>query len=351
MPGKEDIINEAYHLGFADIGFTSAEPFDKQREILLEREDFYDWVYKINLDLLQGTDPRAVYPEAKSIIVLIYNYFQQAFPPDMAGKFGRCYMNDDRMIKDGLAKMTKDFRRFLTTGGINSKSGANLPQRLAAARAGLGTFGKNCLFYSRKAAGKGSWVFPIVLLVDREFTPDEATIKVECPDWCKNACIAACPTGALRGPNKIDPRRCISYLSYYGDDDALKEYREEMGVKVYGCDRCQEVCPRNEGWMARELPPDEKIAEWSQYFDLAALLHMDEEYYIKYVQPHMFYIPPEEIWRFQMNAARAMGNSLDFEYYADLTQCLAENQDERVREMAAWALKKLDYQMQTHNRK
>ena len=56
----------------------------------------------------------------------------------------------------------------------------------------------------------------------------------------------------------------------------------------------------------------------------------------------MFYMPPGEIWRFQMNAARAMGNSLNPEYKEELKRCLAENQDERVREMATWALEKLN---------
>lgn len=99
------------------------------------------------------------------------------------------------------------------------------------------------MFYAKKAARRSSWVFPVVLLVDQEFDPDEPTVTVDCPTWCRNACIAACPTGALRGPNKIDPRKCISYLSYFGEGVTPLEYREAMGMRVYGCDRCQEVCP------------------------------------------------------------------------------------------------------------
>jgi len=53
--------------------------------------------------------------------------------------------------------------------------------RVAAARAGLGTFGKNCLFYSNKVVGRGSWVLPIALVVDQEFVPDEPTLEVGCP--------------------------------------------------------------------------------------------------------------------------------------------------------------------------
>lgn len=342
MLNKADIIAAAEQLGFADIGFTTAESFDRQKEILIERQEFYSWAQEKGLDLLQGTDPQAIYPEAKSIIVLIENYFQEAFPPAMMGKFGRCYMNDDRMLKEDLVKRSRDFRNFLQENSIKVKSGTALPQRLAAARAGLGTFGKNCLFYSRKAARQGSWVFPVVFLVDQEFEPDEPTVEVNCPPWCKNACIAACPTGALLGPNKIDPRKCISYLSYYTQEATPLKYRDAMGMWVYGCDRCQEICPRNEPWLAQELPDNGKIAAWADYFDLSALLHMDQQYYIEKVQPHMFYMPADEIWRFQMNAARAMGNSLDPKYKDDLSRCLAENPDERVREIAVWALDKLN---------
>ena len=38
------------------------------------------------------------------------------------------------------------------------------------------------------------------------------------------------------------------------------ELREPMGLWVYGCDRCQNVCPRNAPWLARELPVNQKVA-------------------------------------------------------------------------------------------
>ncbi|MFY9120252.1 MAG: hypothetical protein WAO57_08020, partial [Syntrophomonadaceae bacterium] len=124
MITKQEIIDAAHQIGFADIGFTSAEPFDSHKAILEERASFYDWVYERGMDLLKGTDPKAVYPEVRSIIVLLENYHQEGFPPDMLGKFGRCYMVDDRITKDDLAQRTKQFRAFLSANGIQSKSGA-----------------------------------------------------------------------------------------------------------------------------------------------------------------------------------------------------------------------------------
>ncbi|MCL6612559.1 MAG: HEAT repeat domain-containing protein [Peptococcaceae bacterium] len=338
MPDKSAIIQRALDLGFDDIGFTTADPFDSQREVLRQREESYAWIAEKGLDLVGGTDPGKLYPGARSIIVLLENYFRRAFPPSLEGKFGRCYLDDDRVTKEDLALRIRAFIDFLRRSGIDPKVSSSLPHRIAAARAGLGTFGKNCLLYSRRVARQSSWVLPIAILVDREFPPDEPRIEVGCPDWCRNACITACPTGALKGPRHLEPRLCISYLSYYGQGITPLELREPMGIWVYGCDRCQEVCPRNRPWMSQDLPVNSRAAALVEDLQLARLLHMNGEYFKARVWPRMFYMPPGEIWRWQMNAARAIGNSLDPAYVPDLARSLRENPDPRVRGMAAWAL-------------
>ena len=231
-----------------------------------ERQEEYGWAIQSGLDLIAGTDPQTVLPGAKSIIVLVEAYFREAFPPSLERHFGRCYLDDDRMVGNRLGKRVKAFRSFLRENGIDSKVPFHLPHRLAAARAGLGTFGKNCLFYSRKVAAGGSWVLPIAVVVDQAFAPDAPTLEIGCPDWCRNACIAACPTGALKGPRRIDPRRCISYLTYFGGELTPRELRAPMGLCVYGCDRCQNVCPRNAPWLARELAVNEKAAGMVERF-------------------------------------------------------------------------------------
>lgn len=338
MLQQNDIIEKARELGFADIGFTTAQPFEEHRQMLLDRQQEYSWAEQVGLDLLRGTDPKAIMPNAKSIIVLIENYFSKSYPRSMEGLFGRCYLDDDRVTKDGLVLRIKAFRAFLRDNGIDSKVPFNLPHRVAAARAGLGDFGKNCLFYSYNAVRGGSWTLPIAVVVDREFTPGTPTLGIGCPAWCKNACIAACPTGALKGNGRIDPRRCISFLSYFGDGLTPLELREPMGMFVYGCDRCQNVCPRNQAWLAQELPVNEKAAAKADNFNLPALLHMDTAYFESKVWPHMFYMSSADIWRWKMNVARVMGNSRDPQFVNDLIRAFKENDDPRVMGMAAWAL-------------
>jgi len=341
MLTREAIIERGRELGFEDVGFTTADPFVEHKALLMERKEEYGWAEAVGLELMNGTDPKAIMPEAQTIIVLMEVYFRQAYPRSLEGHFGRCYLDDDRVTHDGLYQRIKAFRGFLRDHGIDSKVPFNLPHRVAAARAGMGTFGKNCLFYSNRVARCGSWTLPIAVVIDRAFAPGTPTMEMGCPDWCRNACIAACPTRALKGNGRIDPRKCISFLSYFGDGLTPLALREPMGMYVYGCDRCQNVCPRNQPWLAQELPLNETVVAKAPHFDLPALLHMDRDYFETKVWPHMFYMGYEDIWRWKMNTARVMGNSRDPKYVPDLIQVFKENDDDRVRGMAAWALGKI----------
>jgi epoxyqueuosine reductase len=338
MLSRNDVIRVAHENGFEDVGFTTAEPFESHREFLSGRQEEYGWAEEVGLELMKGTDPKAIMPTAQSVIVLMEVYFREAYPRIMEGHFGRCYLDDDRITKDGLAKRIKAFRSYLRDNGIDSKVPFNLPHRVAAARAGMGTFGKNCLFYSNRVARHGSWVLPIAVVVDHPFTPNTPTIEMGCPDWCRNTCIAACPTRALKGNGTIDPRRCISFLTYFGDGLTPRDLREPMGLYIYGCDRCQNVCPRNAAWLAADLPLNSRVVDKSPAFDLSKLLAMDAPYFESRVWPHMFYMSTEDLWRWKMNVARAMGNTRDRRYAADLARALEINDDHRVKAMAAWAL-------------
>ncbi len=338
MLTQQQITDRAHELMFEDIGVTSAEPFESQQRILEERHASYAWTMTNGLDLMSGTDPQNILPGAKSIFVLMEVYFRESYPHTLEPFFGRCYLDDDRVLRDGLATRIKAFRSYLRDNGIQSKVPFNLPHRLAAGRAGMGTFGKNCLFYSNRVARKSSWVLPIAVVVDAEFEPGEPTLVTGCPTWCRNTCLVACPTGALKGPRHIDPRRCISFLTYFGEGLTPRDLREPMGLFIYGCDRCQNVCPRNQAWLAADLPINQRAAQKAADFDLAKLLHMDRPYFEQRIWPHMFYMSPDQIWRWKMNTARAMGNTLDPCHIPDLVRAFEESVDERVKSMCAWAL-------------
>jgi len=338
MVSKQEIIEKSKEFGFEDVGFTTADPFETHRKFLAEHQAEYGWAEAVGLELMKGTDPTAIMADAQTVIVLMEVYFRKAYPRTMEGHFGRCYLDDDRVTKDGLSQRIKAFRGFLRNHGIDSKVPFNLPHRVAAARAGMGTFGKNCLFYSSKVARQSSWVLPIAVVINQKLEPGVPTLKMGCPDWCRNACIAACPTRALKGNGAIDPRKCISFLTYFGTGLTPKDLRAPMGTYVYGCDRCQNVCPRHAGWLAADLSINEKVAAKAGDFELPKLLHMDKAYFESKIWPHMFYMGADDIWRWKMNVARAMGNTQDTEYAKDLARAFSENTDDRVRAMCAWAL-------------
>ena len=79
MLTKKDIIAEARRLGFAAVGFTDAQPFESQKNYLLEHQEQYSWLERDDFSLLSGTDPANILPQAKSIIVLLVSYFEEAF--------------------------------------------------------------------------------------------------------------------------------------------------------------------------------------------------------------------------------------------------------------------------------
>lgn len=338
MITKNDLIQKAKELGFDDIGFTGAEPFSSQSEFLNNENAHYGWTEHLGLTLKESIDPLKVMDSAKGIIVLLHGYFTKKVPHSLSAHYGRCYLTDDRVTKDGLALRIKAFRNYLRENGIDSKLSKSMPDKLAAARAGVGTFGKNCLLFASRSVKGSSWISPVVIVVDREFEADSPSIKTGCPEWCRSACVAACPTRALAGNGKIDSTRCISYLSYHGDGLTPLELREPMGMYIYGCDRCQNVCPRNQAWISSNHQHDDKLEDMAGKFSAGKILSMDKDYFVKNIWPRMFYMSPSDMWRWKMNAARALGNSLETSYVPDLAQALAREDDERVKCMSAWAL-------------
>jgi epoxyqueuosine reductase len=341
MSLKQRLIEKALELGFEDIGFTTTEPLDLYIKEIESRQAMYQWITDLGVDLKEGAALSKNHPWARSMLVLILNYYKKRFPPQLIGKIGRVYQVDDRIERRDWSLNIMSFIAFLGEEGVRFHMGEEIPARMSAARAGLVTYGKNCFAYGREKIKGSSWLVSIPILLDAEIEPDEPSIELGCPTWCKNACIAACPTGALYKPKKMNPQKCIAFNTYWSSGITPMELREPMGGWIYGCDRCQEVCPRNQAWMNQDLPENPPLTERAGDFQPDILLTMSQDHYENKVWPLAFYISKENIAKWKMNAARALGNMGDKGHVPILIQSLNENPDETVRGMCAWSLGRL----------
>jgi epoxyqueuosine reductase len=112
-------------------------------------------------------------------------------------------------------------------------------ERDFAAEAGIGWHGKSTMLLNRRL---GTWFFLAEILTTLELLPDPPQIA-RCGSCTR--CIAACPTGAITAPHRLDARRCISYLTIELKGSIPLEFRPLIGDRIYGCDDCLEACPWN----------------------------------------------------------------------------------------------------------
>ena len=188
-------------------------------------------------------DPRKLVPDAKSVISLSYNYFNENLQEDKdAPKISKyAYGNDyHKVIKEKLKILFKELQKEF--GDINGRvfiDSAPIMEKAWAAKSGLGWIGKNTNLISQKV---GSFYFLAEIIVDLEFEYDTPVT-----DHCGSctACIDSCPTGALVKPYEIDASKCISYLTIELKDEIPSEFNGKMDNWAFGCDVCQDVCPWN----------------------------------------------------------------------------------------------------------
>ncbi len=340
------IKEKALELGFVAVGMATAEPFTRYAEELASRPEMYEWGKTLghktsvkDLDLSRFADPTRLIPEVKSIIVVTDSYFEEEFPPSLVGKIGRCYLKGLFCPEENAhSRRRKELRKFLQGLGMKVLYGP-APSRMAGARAGVTNYGKNCFAFANEAAGQSSWVVNEPYLIDREIDPDEPTMKVSCPENCQK-CMEGCPTGALYAPLKMDPRKCIAYHSYFNEGEGPRNLRSQMGTWIYGCDRCQEVCPRNKKWLEKKKPVNQALLERAEHFQIPTLLTMSQQHYEQRVWPLLYYIRKENRKLWQRNAAIALGNQGDPDTLPILLVAL-EDPEPLVRGHAAWALGKI----------
>ena len=345
--GLEQQIKEyALDLGFDAAGITTADDFLAFKEEFDSRGVIYKrWWKKFST----GYSPRTLFPEGRSIIVLAYDYIKTTYPEELKQYIGRVYMSSSYMPLEGSVQRER-LRRFeehLTSLGIRFVPDQNtLPIRRAAVRAGIASFGKNN-FISVK--GCGSFVVLYGYIVDAELAPDEPAPLSNCPPGCR-LCMDACPTQAIYEPFHLDPAKCIGYNNWIireGEDDyerqlIPRELRAKIGTCVHGCDKCQEVCPKNRAALRREkeCPKDEYLEQMAEVFDLEGLYFATDEYYEKWIRPVMYnYIKDFDMFR--RNALIAMANTGDPSYIS-VFETAIEDGNPLIRSYAAWALGEMD---------
>ena len=197
--------------------------------------------------------------------------------------------------------------------------------REAAARSGVGFYGKNTMLITRRF---GSWVVLGTLVTEAELEPTPP-LDLDCGSC--TLCIEACPTGALDEPGVLDANRCLSYWTQSGSS-IPDSYRSELSDQVYGCDICQDVCPWNRGIEKRRagLEPPEGAEPYVSLVDW--LEASDEELAARYDR---LFVPRNDPRYLRRNALVALGNTGGD---PGLARGYAESDDELLREHGSWAL-------------
>ena len=341
MSLTNDIKEFALDIGYNGVGITSSDDFADHIAEVQSRGAIYDFYVEDPRQFLKGAQPKKIMPSAKSIISLVWDYSQKAFPESLLGKIGRvyparCYNAPRNRINGARYQLMLD---FLAKKGCEIGTGIFVPESRAAARAGITTFGRNNFAYAGKT---GSFILLNSIVVDKELEYDTPLYDIKCPKDC-TACMDACPTGAIYEPFKLDPRRCIAFNAWWTQDgrpcvtsNIPYEIREKMEMRVHGCDVCQEACPRNSARLRTKLPEDPFLVQLAEHFSLPKMLEMSDQFYEKTVHPIMYnYITDRKY--FQRNAAIALGNTRDPDHISILDQAMG-NPESLIRGYAAWAL-------------
>lgn len=205
-----------------------------------------------------------------------------------------------------------------------------------ATQAGLGWRGKHTLLLNREA---GSMFFLGELLTDLPL-PVDAPVSVHC-GGCQ-ACITACPTGAIIGPYRLDARRCISYLTIELKGSIPLELRPLIGNRIYGCDDCQTVCPWNK-YAQRAVLPDFDVRNGLDQAALVTLFAWSEDEFNRYLEGSPIRRIGHQRWL--RNVAVGLGNALAAGASPGPIRAALESRmghgSALVREHVGWALEQL----------
>jgi epoxyqueuosine reductase len=253
----------AQKLGIDVIGAAPAAPYERTERDIRERRErglFADMRFTMARPEV-SCHPEKLLPGARTVVSAALCYY--APEPERPPGYGRLprYTWYDvyaelREKLDGLGRELGGEYRVLVDENQHV-------DREAAARSGVGFYGKNTLLITRRF---GSWVVLGALVSDHELEPTPP-LALDCGSC--TLCIEACPTGALDEPGTLDSTKCLSYWTQSAQP-IPSEYQGALGPQVYGCDICQDVCPWNRGVekrrAGRPLPtgaePHVDLVEW-----------------------------------------------------------------------------------------
>ncbi|MBX7218810.1 MAG: tRNA epoxyqueuosine(34) reductase QueG [Blastocatellia bacterium] len=236
------IKEQALHLGFSKVGIAAVAELTDARARLRQ---WLDLGYQATMGWMERTfekrtDPRLVFPEAKSVLVVALNYFtpHQHENGLEAGKISRYAWGDDYhdVLTEKLTLLLDWIRQeHPAANGKICVDAQPAMDKVWAVQGGIGWIGKHSNVITREF---GSWVFLGELLLNLDLEPETRLV----PDHCGTctACLDACPTGAIVAPYVVDARRCISFSTIESKSETAEL---ETAGWIFGCDICQDVCP------------------------------------------------------------------------------------------------------------
>ena len=338
---KQQLIDVAHDMGFDLCRITRPDAIPQVPERLaafLEQGFHGQMAWMAERTQWRG-NPAALWPEARSIIMLGESYRPEHDPRDILnhpdkGAISVYAQNKD--YHDSVKKRLKRLARWLIehAGGEVKVfvDTAPVSEKPLGQAAGLGWQGKHTNLVSREL---GNWFFigSVFTTLDLPADPPETDHCGSC-----RACLDACPTEAFPAPYQLDARRCISYLTIEHHGPVDPELRPKLGNRIYGCDDCLATCPWNKfAITAREIKyhaRDDLLAP-----DLVALAQLDDaEFRAKFSGSPIKRIGRD---RFVRNVLYALGNS-GLPSALDTAKTLMHDPDATVRDAAEWAVQHLN---------